>query len=500
MKIREYVLLIGLPLALALFLSLTYIEMNMTKGAVETSLKLMVDQKEQAFNKMLEILVRDLEIFCRDWAIWDDTYEFISNRNERYIESNLGFNTFLNAKINLMVFLDKKGEIVFSKFYDSEWNEKDIPPVFLSQELLGRSGYLLLNGSPLLFTSEQIKRSDGSGEPNGYLLVGRIISYEEIEEFGKILGVKAEIVPFEGEEVIDGKVVSYLGLEDLLGNKFFVRMEQENPLKSFYLNSLLTSIGSFGLLSFAVLVVSVLIVDRGIVSKIMKLEEFTRKANPKDRIELSGSEEFVNLAKGVNSMLERIEKDEEELRFLLKILRHDLLNVFTGIKGYLELYKSENDPIFLEKAEKYIDRGVNVIKVVKQLEAGEMREFEIRKVVEELSKMYAVEVEVKGDAKVIADDGIYTVFGNLIENAIEHGKATKIFVEIEKSADRVTVRFSDNGSGFTENARNKAFKESYSEKGSGLGLFIVKKLMEKYGGTVELQGKNTLVLSFPLRG
>ena len=98
---------------------------------------------------------------------------------------------------------------------------------------------------------------------------------------------------------------------------------------------------------------------------------------------------------------------------------------------------------------------------------------------------------------VVANEGIYTVFGNLVQNAIEHGKATKITVEIERGDNNIVVKFSDNGRGFSEEARSKVFKESYSEKGSGFGLFIVKRLMEKYGGSVELRGENTIVLRFP---
>lgn len=497
MKIREKVLAIGIPFALILFLSLSYIELSMTKKAVEESSKIMLEQKEQAFNKMLELLLKNLETLCTDWAVWDDTYVFITSGDEKYVRSNLGENTFRNAKINVMVFMNNNGEVVFSKFYDSDWNEREIPKVFLSEELLGKSGYLYFEGAIVVLASERITTSDGKAEPRGYLLMGRILSAEEFEEIGNTLGVKAEIVPFKGEKELADKIVGYLEIKDILGKKVFVRLEQKNPIFPIFLNNLLLALGFFALTSLSILIAAIMVVDRGIVSKIVKLEEFTQKADLKDRIELSGSEELVNLAKGVNSMLERIEKNESELRFLLKILRHDLMNAFTSIKGYIELYKAENNPEFLEKAEKSLERGMNVINVVKQLEVGEMREVEIRKAVEELTKYYQIEAEIRGNASVIVDDGIYTIFGNLIENAIKHGNATKVFVEIEKG-DMLVVRFSDNGRGFTERTRANVFKEGNSEKSTGLGLFIVKKLMERYGGFVELQGKNTLVLRFPL--
>lgn len=39
-----------------------------------------------------------------DWAVWDDTYKFITDRNEQYIETNLVSNVFVNLKLNLMIY------------------------------------------------------------------------------------------------------------------------------------------------------------------------------------------------------------------------------------------------------------------------------------------------------------------------------------------------------------------------------------------------------------
>jgi sensor domain CHASE-containing protein len=381
-------LLAGVSLALIMFLSLSYFEFSVTRGNLERSLEVMVEQKEMAFKKMLELSIREIETLCRDWAFWDDTYDFIDSRSEDYMRSNLVFETFVNSRINLMVFSDRNGEVVFAKFYDSEWNEMEISPILTFRELYGRSGYLMLNGSLLILASEQIKRSDGSGEPKGYLLMGRILNKDEIGEIGEVLGLKAEFVQFAGAREFGEKLVSYLELEDLIGNKAFLRLEQENPLYSFYINNLLFTIGFFALISFLMVSTLILIVEMEIVSDIEKLEEFAKKAKTKDRLELRGTKEVESLAKSMNSMLERIEKDEEELRFLLSVLRHDLMNALTSVKGFLELYRVENEPEFLDKAEKSLERGIDIIKVVKQLEAGEMKEFEIRRVVEELSSAF----------------------------------------------------------------------------------------------------------------
>lgn len=62
----------------------------------------------------------------QDWAAWDDTYAFVSDRNQEYIESNLIDETFANLQLSLMLFVDTSGQIVFGKAYDLE-NEVAVP-------------------------------------------------------------------------------------------------------------------------------------------------------------------------------------------------------------------------------------------------------------------------------------------------------------------------------------------------------------------------------------
>jgi hypothetical protein len=50
-----------------------------------------------------------------DWSYWDDTFDFISNQNQDYIDSNLQDNTLAYLKINFIQYLDANGRVVFTK-------------------------------------------------------------------------------------------------------------------------------------------------------------------------------------------------------------------------------------------------------------------------------------------------------------------------------------------------------------------------------------------------
>ena len=66
-------------------------------------------------SESLSYIISNLEIITADWASWDDTYTFIKDGNQEYIESNIVSGTFITLKINLMLFTNSSGDIVFSK-------------------------------------------------------------------------------------------------------------------------------------------------------------------------------------------------------------------------------------------------------------------------------------------------------------------------------------------------------------------------------------------------
>lgn len=179
----------------------------------------------------------------------------------------------------------------------------------------------------------------------------------------------------------------------------------------------------------------------------------------------------------------KLEKRNEYLRFLNKILRHDIANALTFIRFALEDKEDEMS----KKAVERIDYIVRLINDVRTLEAAldELVEIRLDKVVEEVAKSYDVNFKVE-EVSVLANEGLYSVVDNLIRNAIVHGGG-EVEVEVLKENNSGVLRVKDRGKGVPKEIREKIFEEGFTTgKGTGMGLYIVKKLVEIYGGEVRV--------------
>ena len=113
-----------------------------------------------------------------------------------------------------------------------------------------------------------------------------------------------------------------------------------------------------------------------------------------------------------------------------------------------------------------------------------------------------------GDGVVMTDArALESVLTNLVQNAVTHGRATEVSVEVRHSRDgRVSVRLADNGGGFQGdlNQLGKLFVRHTRGSGSGVGLYIARQLLKRMNGAISFQSANaggfTAELDFPGAG
>ena len=144
-------------------------------------------------------MLQNLDRFLWDWASWDDTYEFVRNRNAEYAESNFIDETFVNSKLNAIILWNDKGELVYGRFVDPDG--VDDPRLlqaifdFITKSRLtpipgdegGEGGIILAGGTPLLLALRPVLLSDGQGTPEGKMLMARLLTPERIQELSQEL-------------------------------------------------------------------------------------------------------------------------------------------------------------------------------------------------------------------------------------------------------------------------------------------------------------------------
>ncbi len=183
------------------------------------------------------------------------------------------------------------------------------------------------------------------------------------------------------------------------------------------------------------------------------------------------------------------------LRLLNKILRHDILNDLSAIKAAIEFSLETGDKDILYKILERIDRSASLIKQMRELEElarfRELKAVRIRDVLHDVCERYGEEVEINihGDGVVEANEALTSVFNNLIGNSVKHGRATRIDITVEERGDVYEIMIVDDGKGIPDEIKGLIFDEGFSygdTQGSGLGLYISKRIVEAYNGTIEV--------------
>lgn len=210
------------------------------------------------------------------------------------------------------------------------------------------------------------------------------------------------------------------------------------------------------------------------------------------------------LASHVNEALKRLKYQERE-QFLHSLLRHDLRNKSQTVLGYLELLSnmdlSDDQEDLLNKAISSSKEGIDLIEKIRDLnkvKSQESRDVELKQYLEEAMKNNEGiadrgNIKISTDIKEFIVEGgklLEELFSNLIENSIRHSNCERINIKTEEVQDKVKISIIDDGEGITDNEKEKIFEKGYKGRnspGSGLGMYLVKKIVENYDGDIELE-------------
>ncbi len=141
----------------------------------------------------------DFNYRFNDWSAWDDTYVFIKDANKSYIKSNLIPESLVSLEVNLTLFIQPSGRIVFGTGFD-QIHQKETPiPEALRAHLSPKSlllrhrnpkssirGIIVLPQGPMLISSRPIVTSEEKGPIRGTLIFGRFLDADLIAKLTKI--------------------------------------------------------------------------------------------------------------------------------------------------------------------------------------------------------------------------------------------------------------------------------------------------------------------------
>lgn len=207
---------------------------------------------------------------------------------------------------------------------------------------------------------------------------------------------------------------------------------------------------------------------------------------------------------------ERVDRDSADL---VSTVAHELRSPLTSVKGFtatlLAKWDRFPDPqkkLMLETVNADADRVTRLLTDlldVSRIDAGrlEMRtqvvdvERAVRKAVDgriaggEAAERFDVQVLGPLPEVWVDPDKLDQVIGNLVENALRHGAGT-VTVVVRPEGDGIEIVVSDEGEGISEHLAQRVFTRFWRggdrRGGTGLGLYIVKGLVEAHGGSVEV--------------
>ena len=143
----------------------------------------------------LSVESSDVDTLVKDWAEWDDTYAFIEDSNDEYIDSNLIDGMFISTPLDFILYVNTSFDIVWGNAFDPKAEEKTALP----QDLLDHispgdrlvnhedvdsavDGLLMISSAPMILASRPITTSDGEGPIRGTLVMGRYLDKTRLEK------------------------------------------------------------------------------------------------------------------------------------------------------------------------------------------------------------------------------------------------------------------------------------------------------------------------------
>lgn len=264
------------------------------------------------------------------------------------------------------------------------------------------------------------------------------------------------------------------------------------------------------------------------INKMVRLADEISSGNYKVHIDETGSDEFGQLSKSLNHManvlsenITQLKRKNEELDQFAHIVSHDLKSPLRGIGNVISWIEEDHSAEVTPKIDEYLQlikgrvlRAENLIQGILSYARIGKEEIEkeivdtkelLEEVLESIEQKQGIRISISKDMPVLHTEKIplFQVFSNLVGNAIKYHNKDAGEVKIYHTEQRTHYEFfiEDNGPGISTKYHEKIFmifqtlKERDNFESTGVGLAIVRKILQAKGETIRVsseEGKGSI--------
>lgn len=229
-------------------------------------------------------------------------------------------------------------------------------------------------------------------------------------------------------------------------------------------------------------------------------------------LEKPGTREMELLSRSFADMARSLHERSQYIRDFATHVSHEFKTPLTAIQGAAELLHEHFDEMPARKKTRFLENMVADSERLKRLVTGLLElaradnarpSLELLDVARALRAMKTKYDEhdiavIRGDVQAariaMSNDNFDMIFSNLLENSRQHG-ATRVQIDIARNGDRVEIGFTDNGTGVPAANKQRIFTPFFTTRreqgGTGLGLGIVKSILDAHKGHIELADTET---------
>ncbi len=357
-------------------------------------------EKDDIFRKVMAAAsalndnIKKAEMNALDYSSWDATYRFVNDEYPDFLSVDMSESFFANLDFDFITIINVSGEKKHIAAYDiqnakpAEFPAGMIDVIEQNGEFFQspQSGIVVIPEGPVVFSSQQILKSDGSGPSRGSLIVGRILDERRIEGINEVTGLKIHALDFKGdyfkteqnkgirqtlilmdkaEQIVDNNTIKGYKLVYDVFNQPLLTLAVESDRQIYKSGTILMRNVMVALILIIIVFVFFIFIfnERNILRRLFNL---TREVNSIGEnndafsaLEERGNDEISKLAGNINGMAKKLFDNEKRFRDIIENVSEWIWEIDAA--GKIR-YTSQNvEKIFNLKPENIVEKNIESI-------------------------------------------------------------------------------------------------------------------------------------------